>query len=53
MVIRSTRSQTPVSVTGKASMTKPGFTPVPSTATFARFAAASMAPASRRWLYHG
>ena len=34
-------------------MTNPGFTPVPSTATFARFAAASMAAASRRWLYQG
>ncbi len=35
---RSTRSHTPVSVIGSASMTKPGFTPVPSTATFAFFA---------------
>ena len=30
---RSTRSQTPVSVIGSASITKPGLTPVPSTAT--------------------
>ena len=34
----STRSQTPVSVIGSASIVKPGLTPVPSTATFAFFA---------------
>ena len=34
----STRSQTPVSVIGSASIAKPGLTPVPSTATFAFFA---------------
>ncbi len=34
----STRSQTPVSVIGSASITNPGLTPVPSTATFAFFA---------------
>ena len=46
--IASTRSQTPVSVIGSASIAKPGFTPVPSTATFAFFASASMARACRR-----
>ena len=34
----STRSHTPVSVIGSASIVKPGLTPVPSTATFAFFA---------------
>ena len=37
----STRSQIAVRVIGSASMAKPGFTPVPTTATFAFFAAAS------------
>ena len=36
--MRSTRSQTPVSAIGSASIAKPGLTPVPSTATFAFFA---------------
>ena len=40
--MRSTRSQTPVSAIGSASITNPGFTPVPSTATFAFFASASI-----------
>ena len=35
---RSTRSHTAVSAIGSASIAKPGFTPVPSTATFAFFA---------------
>ena len=39
---RVTDSQTPVSVIGSASIVKPGLTPVPSTATFAFLAAASM-----------
>ena len=37
--IRSTRSQTAVNAIGSASMTNPGFTPVPRTVTFARRAA--------------
>ena len=41
----STRSHTPVSVIGSASIVKPGLTPVPSTATFAFFAIAWMARA--------
>ena len=53
IVIRSTRSQTPVRVTGSASITNPGFTPVPRIATLARFAAVSMDAARRRWLYQG
>ena len=41
----STRSQTPVSVIGSASITNPGLTPVPSTATFAFFASSWIARA--------
>jgi len=41
----STRSHTPVSVIGSASIVKPGLTPVPSTATFAFFAISWMARA--------
>ena len=45
--IASTRSQTPVSMIGSASITKPGFTPVPSTATLYFFAIAWIARAYR------
>ena len=38
----STRSHTPVSMIGSASIVKPGLTPVPSTATLARLASASI-----------
>ena len=41
------RSHTPVSVIGSASITKPGLTPVPSTATFAFRAALSIARGQR------
>ena len=44
----STRSQIAVSVSGRASIAKPGLTPVPTTATFAFFAAASIFRASGR-----
>ena len=44
----STRSQIAVRVIGSASMAKPGFTPVPTTATFAFFAAASIFRARAR-----
>ena len=44
----STRSQIAVRVMGRASMAKPGFTPVPTTATFAFFAAASIFRARAR-----
>ena len=49
----STRSQMPVSVIGSASMAKPGLTPVPSTATFAFLASASIFFASARFLPTG
>ena len=52
-VMAWTSSQTPVSVIGSASIVKPGFTPVPSTATFAFFAAASMIFARRFCEYAG
>ena len=48
MRIASTRSQMPVSAIGSASIAKPGLTPVPATATFAFFAAASIFRASGR-----
>src|SRR5688572_30577232 len=46
--MRSTRSQTADKAIGSASIVNPGFTPVPSTATLAFFAAASSRAASRR-----
>ena len=49
----STRSQIAVSVIGSASIAKPGLTPVPTTATFAFLAAASIFRASARFESHG
>ncbi len=49
----STRSQMPVSAIGRASIANPGLTPVPATATFAFFAAASIFRASARFENHG
>ncbi len=49
----STRSQTPVSMMGSASMAKPGLTPVPSTATRARLASASIFFAAAALLFTG
>ena len=53
MVMASIRSQTPVSVMGKASMTKPGLTPVPRTATRALRACASIIRARRLFARDG
>ena len=49
----STRSQMPVSVIGSASIAKPGLTPVPTTATLAFLASASIFFASARFLPTG
>jgi hypothetical protein len=49
MRMESTRSHTPVSMIGKASMTNPGLTPVPTTATLAFLAKASICFASLRF----
>ena len=46
--MRSTRSHTADRAIGSASIVNPGLTPVPSTATFAFLAAASIRDASRR-----
>ena len=48
-----TLSHTPVSAIGSASITKPGFTPVPSTATRARLASASIRFAAAALLFTG
>ena len=44
---------TPVRVIGSASIVKPGFTPVPTTATLAFLAAASIFFESAFWFHHG
>jgi len=51
--MESTRSLMPVRAIGRASIAKPGLTPVPTTATFAFFAAASIFRASARFENHG
>ena len=51
--MRSTLAQTAVSAIGSASIAKPGLTPVPSTATFAFFAQASICRACRTCVYPG
>src|SRR5436305_777103 len=50
---RSTRWHAAVSVIGSESITKPGLTPVPSTATFAFFAHLSIFAAYRTFVYVG
>jgi len=49
----STRSQIAVSAMGSASIAKPGLTPVPTTATFAFLAAASIRRARGRFENQG